>query len=172
MARFTHPAIFDGGLDALVVPHGEFISLTTQQAPTPNVTQAVMFEQTVLSQGVTIEKDNNNYYTKITIASPGVYNIMFSGQIHHLGGGGGGEIFTMWFRQNGVDIPASRTIWHVPNGKYFVPTLNIFVTTTNENEYVQLVGYPDNSQIVLENVPANGSQPGSPSMILTVNQVA
>lgn len=172
MARFTQPAIFNGGLDTLVVPYGEFISLTTQQAPVPNVTQAVMFEQAVLSQGITIEKDQNNYYTKIIMASPGVYNIMFSGQIHHLGGGGSGETFTMWFRQNGIDIPASRTVWHVLNGKYAVPALNIFVTTTTENEYVQLVGYPDNSQIVLEYIPANGTQPASPSMILTVNQVA
>jgi hypothetical protein len=172
MARFSHPAVFDGGLDALVVPHGQFESLTTQQAVTPNVVQAVMFEQTVLSQGVTVQQDDNGYYTKLVVESPGVYNIMFSGQIHHLGGGGGGEIFTMWFRKNGVNVPNSRTVWHVPNGKYAVPTLNIFLTVDNFGDYFQLVGYPDNTAIVLEHIPANGSTPASPSIIITVNQVA
>ena len=172
MARFTHPAIFDGGLDSLVIPHGEFISLTTQQSSVVEVTQAVMFENTILSQGVTVEQDNNGHYTKIVVESPGVYNLMFSGQIHHLGGGGGGETFTMWFRKNGVDVPNTRTIWHVPNGKYTVPTLNIFLTSENPNDYFQLVGHPDNTQIVLEHIAATNDHPGVPSMIMTVNQVS
>jgi hypothetical protein len=168
MARFTLPLTPGDWVEGY---HGEFTSTTTQQALVASTTQAVMFENTELSQGVTVEQDDNDLYTKLTFENPGVYNIQFSGQIHHLGGGGGGEIFTMWFRQNGVDIPNSRTIWHVPNGKYNVPVMNIFVQTINPYEYVQLVGYPDNTQIVLEYTPNGGGMPAVPSMIVTVNQV-
>jgi hypothetical protein len=169
MARFTNPLTPGDWVEGY---HGEFDSMTTQAATVPNVTQAVMFENTILSEGVTVEQDENEYFTKITPANPGVYNVQFSGQIHHTGGGGGGETFSMWFRKNGIDIPNSRTVWHVPNGKYAVPVLNIFLTAENPGDYFQLVGHPDNAAIVLESTPASESLPGVPSMILTVNQVA
>jgi hypothetical protein len=172
MARFTHPANDGSGVSAVLPFHGSFSSTTTQQASVASVPQAVIFENTLLSQGVTIQQDENEYFTKITFENPGVYDIKFSGQIHHRGGGGTGELFTMWFRQNGIDIPNSRTLWHVANGLFLVPTLNLFVTIENPNEYVQLVGYPTNTQIVLEYLTAGTDGPGSPSMILTVNQIA
>jgi hypothetical protein len=168
MARMTLPLTPGDWVEGY---HGEFTSTTTQQALAPNVTQAVMFENTELSQGVTVEQDDDDLYTKLTFENPGVYNIQFSGQIHHLGGGGGGEIFTMWFRQNGIDIPDSRTIWHVTNGKYLVPVVNLFIQTTNPYEYVQLVGYPDNAQIVLEYTSNGSGIPAVPSIIITANQV-
>lgn len=168
MARVTNPLTPGDWIEGY---HGEFDSTTTQQASVANTVQAVMFENTLLSQGVTVEQDDNGYYTKLVFENPGVYYIQFSGQIHHLGGGGGGEIFTMWFRQNEVDIPRSRTVWHVPNGKYLAPVMNIFVTTSLPDEYVQLVGYPDNTQIVLEHIPAGANGPASPSIIITANQI-
>jgi hypothetical protein len=169
MARMTLPLTPGDWIEGY---HGSFYSSVTQQASQPNVAQAVVFENTTLSEGVTVEQDDNNYFSKIVVANPGVYDIQFSGQIHHLGGGGVGEIFTMWFRKNGTDIPHSRTIWHVPNGKYGVPTLNFFVTAENPGDYFQLVGYPDNTQIVLEATPNGDGVPAVPSMIMTVNQVA
>lgn len=172
MARFTHPANDGTGISSVLPFHGSFYSTTTQQALVPNVTQAVMIENTDLSYGVTVQQDENGYFTKITMENPGVYDIKFSGQIHHLGGAGSGENFKMWFRKNGVDIPDSMTVFHVANGRYAVPALNIFVTADNPGDYFQLVGYPDNISIVLEYIPATLTEPASPSMIVTVNQVA
>ena len=169
MARFTNPLTPGDWIEGY---HGEFVSLTTQQATVANTTQAVMFEETILSEGVTVEQDDDDFYTKLVFANPGVYNIQFSGQIHHLGGGGTGEIFTMWFRKNGIDMPDSRTIWHVANGKYLVPVVNILETIETPGDYVQLVGYPKNTSIVLEYTPAGGGIPSVPSIILTVTQVA
>jgi hypothetical protein len=171
MARFTHPANDGTGISAVVPFYGLFNSTTTQQALVPNVTQAVMVENTVLSQGVSVQKDENNFFTKITFDNPGVYNLQFSGQIHHTGGGGTGEIFTMWFRKNGEDIPESRTIWHVPNGKFLAPALSFVFTIESPGDYVQLVGYPDNASIVLEAIVANGVSPSVPSMIISISQI-
>lgn len=152
--------------------HGSFFSLLDQQATVPNVTQAVIFEETDLSNGVSITTDIDGYKTKITFQYPGVYNVAFSGQLHHRGGGGSGETIFMWFRQNGNDIPASNTKLTVPNGRFLVAAWNIFVTIATPGEYVQLVGYPDNTSITLEHIEATATQPAVPSMILTVNRVA
>lgn len=169
MARMTLPLTPGDWIEGY---HGQFMSTTTQAATVPNVTKAVMFEDTIYSQGVTVEQDDNGYYTKLVVENPGVYDIKFSGQIHHTGGGGGGEIFTMWFRKNGQDIPDSRTVWHVPNGKYAVPAINLFVTAESPGDYFQLVGYPDNIAIKLEYIAGTPTLPGTPSMIITINQIA
>lgn len=172
MARFTHPANDGSGISAVLPYHGQFISLQTQDATVPNVTQAVMFETTVLSYGVTIANGTEGYPSRVIFENAGVYNLAFSGQLHHLGGGGTGQDIFMWFRQNGVDIPDSNTRLTVStNSPYVVAAWNIFVTV-EAGDYVELVGYPTNHQIVLEYIPSANGHPAIPSMIMTVNQVA
>ena len=151
--------------------YGSFYSSTTQQATVPNVKQAVMFENTVFAQGVSIQQDIDGYYTKITFANAGKYNIAFSGQLHHLGGGGSGQDIYMWFRQNGIDIPDSNTRLTVTtNSPYIVAAWNIFVDV-QAGDNIQLVGYPTSTSIILQASPATGTQPAIPSVILTVNQI-
>ena len=172
MARFTHPANDGSGISAVLPYHGSFYSLTDQQALVASVTKAVMFEVTDLSYGVTMQNDDDGHKTKITFENAGVYNIAFSGQLHHRGGGGAAQDVYMWFRKNNQDIPDSNTRVTVStNSPYVVAAWNIFVSV-NAGDYIQLVGHPDNVNIVLESVPAAVDQPAIPSMILTVNQVA
>lgn len=158
------------GQDA-VYYNGQFISLQTQQASEPNVMQAVMFEVPVISNGVTVENGSSGYPSRITFAHPGIYNLAFSGQLHHTGGGGTGQDIFMWFKQNGVDIPNSNTRLSVTtNNPYTIAAWNIFVEVA-ANDYVELVGFPTNKNIVLEYVPSTNGHPAIPSMILTVNKV-
>ena len=173
MARFTHPAIITGGISGLSVPHGSFVSLTTQQAQTAGVKQAVMFEETLLSQGITMENGIGGYPSQITFENPGVYNIAFSGQLHHVtgGGGGAGSSVFIWFEKNGQKIPDSNTKLSIDTGNYAVAAWNIFVEVES-GDYIELVGYPETVDVVLEYIPSNGTYPASPSVILTVNQVA
>lgn len=175
MARFTHPANDGSGISAVLPFHGAFHSDTTQQAVLPNITQAVIFEHTDLSQGITIQPDENGHLTKFTIDNTGVYNFQFSGVLHHLGGGGNENNIYMWFRKNGVDIPNSNTKLTVPtNAPYTVAAWNILITA-EAGDYVQLVGFPTNASIVLEALPAqttNPVYPAIPSLIMTVTQVS
>lgn len=151
--------------------HGSFYSLLDQQALVPNVTQAVVFEKTSFSNGVSIQADVNGFLNKIVFQYAGMYNIDFSAQLHNLGGGGSGENIFIWFRKNGIDIPDTNTKLTVANGKFVIASWNIFVNVNN-GDFVQLVGYPDNASITLEHLDATETQPAVPSIILTVNRIA
>jgi len=153
------------------VYHGSFYSLLDQQATVPNVTQAVVFEKTSLSNGVSIQADVSGFLSKIVFQYAGVYNIDFSAQLHNIGGGGSGENIFMWFRKNGIDIPDTNTKLTVTNGRFIIASWNIFANVNN-GDFVQLVGYPDNTSIILEHLDATATQPAVPSIILTVNRIA
>lgn len=160
-----------GGGGGVTPYHGSFYSIIDQQASVPNVTQAIVFEETDISYGVSIQNDINGFPSQIKFDYAGTYNIQFSGQLHHRGGGGPEENIFIWIRKNGNDIPNTNTKLTVPNGKFVVAAWNLFVKVL-DNEYVELVGYPNNASIALEHLDATLTQPAVPSVILTVNRIA
>ncbi len=172
MARFTHPAIFDGGMSALVVPHGAFHS-SVDQTLAANTPGAMQFEVTDFSQGVTIENDEFDDPTIIRIADVGIYNIAFSAQLHNTGGGGAGSTVDIWMVHQGDVVPDTNTRIEVPsNAPYIVAAWNFFVDSNTTPQDFQLFWQTPKIEIRLEHLAAAGSIPATPSIILTVNQVA
>jgi P pilus assembly chaperone PapD len=112
--------------------------------------------------------------SKITIANPGVYNIAFSAQMVKNSGNSATNAH-IWLSKNGVDVPFSASQIGFPaNSIYYVPAWNFYFKTTVANEYVQLkweIHSNVNGAIHLETVPAAGTVPAIPSVIVTVNQV-
>lgn len=138
---------------------------TTTQVNTAAINLMTFNNSDVHSDGVSISNGS-----RIVLAHPGTYNIQFSAQVTRLTGGHSADIF-IWLKQNGVDYPDSNTgITLQANGQRVVAAWNFFVTTTNENEYVELAWQSDEPSMELLAVPHN-SMPGIPSVILTVNQV-
>ncbi|MFN6316131.1 MAG: hypothetical protein ACK4VJ_05715 [Rhodoluna sp.] len=143
---------------------GSFFDLTTQ---TNDAAVNVMRydNSDVHNDGVSIVDGS-----KIVIANPGTYNIQFSAQITRLSGGNSSEI-NIWLRQNGVNYPASDTTLTVQaNAHKIVAAWNFFATTTNPNEYFEIVWASDEPSMELLYKAGNGS-PDIPSVILTVNQI-
>jgi hypothetical protein len=172
MARFTHPAIFDGGMSGLVVPHGSFYSVVDQTLA-ENTAGAMRYEITELSQGVTIENNLAGHPTRITTNTLGVFNIQFSAQFHYNGGGGSGQTVNIWLSHNGTAVPDTTTkIIVSSNNHYNVAAWNFFVNANTVPQYFELMWQTDNANIGIDMVPAAGSVPRVPSIILTVNQVA
>ena len=105
------------------------------------------------------------------MSEAGTYNIQFSAQLHNTGGGGSGNTVNIWFRLNGSDIANSDTKVTVPsNAPYVVAAWN-FIVTVAANNYVELVWFTDNANIILEQEPATATHPAIPSVILTANQI-
>lgn len=112
--------------------------------------------------------------SQITIANPGVYNIVFSAQMVKNSGNTATHIH-IWLSQNGVDVPISASQIGFPsNSIYVVPAWNFFVKTTAANEYVQLkweINSNVDNAIVITSAAATGNIPAIPGLIVTVNQV-
>jgi hypothetical protein len=58
--------------------------------------------------------------SEITFTNAGTYDVQFSAQLHHTGGGGNGQTVQIWFRFNGDDVPDSNTRVTVPSNAPYV----------------------------------------------------
>jgi hypothetical protein len=114
--------------------------------------------------------------TKLTFDSPGTYNIQFSAQLSYPSGGAD-ELVNIWLAKNGNSIPNSNTRVIVPGGNdgYVVAAWNFFITVEADDQVQLIWSASDKDVQILHEEDSGGSgfyQPGIPSIILTVNQVA
>ena len=109
--------------------------------------------------------------SKFTVEYDAIYNIQFSAQFHHTGGGGSGNTVNVWFKKNGVNISNSNTKLTVQSNNPYVVAAWNFVAKLKKNDYLQIYWATDNANIKLEAESA-GSYPAIPSLIVTMNQIA
>ena len=127
------------------------------------------FDTTDFSQGVSLVSGS-----RITIANTGLYNIQFSSQLHTTVNQA--VDFSIWFAMTGSDIANSNTdftVEKIAGGGYAVAALN-FLTQIQSGSYVELKYSKTTAQGQLQ---AKGTQstptrPATPSVILTVTQIA
>lgn len=172
MARFTHPANDGSGISAVLPFHGSFYSLIDQTLATTSEIKAWQYENTDLSQGITIQNDLDGKPTQIKIANPGVYNLQFSTQLYNTGGGGSTSACDIWLKKNDQNIDNTNTRVAVnANSPYVVASWNFFVTAEADDHF-ELVWKTTHTGIHVHTQPSNGTVPAIPSVILTVSQVA
>jgi hypothetical protein len=144
--------------------YGSFFSDVDQTAAVDTAT-AMTLNNTAEANGVSIVSSS-----QITFAYPGTYDIQFSAQAHHRGGGGNGLELDIWFAKNGTPIADSATKLVIQKNDYLVPAWD-FLLTVNAGDYVQLFWQVNNADIVLEHGVADGVPVDTPSLIVTVMQV-
>lgn len=149
--------------------YGSFYSSLDQtDGTTPHLMYA---ENTADADGVTMELGDEATKSQMTFAHTGTYNIQFSAQLHNTGGGGSGNTVNIWFRLNGSDIANSDTKVTVPsNAPYVVAAWNFLVSVT-AGDYVELVWFTDNANIIIEQENATVNHPAIPSLIMTAQQI-
>lgn len=91
--------------------YGSFSDSTDQAIPTGSAIVA-KFNTTDVANGVSITS-NGSGFTRLTVASAGVYSFGLSPQLYHTGGGT--ETITFWGRINGIDIPNSASSFEMGN---------------------------------------------------------
>ena len=156
----------EGFYAAIESPHntsyGAFVDTTDQLAGGANAPQAVMFNTTQISRGVSIGSPTS----RIVVDKQGVYNFQFSLQVDKTSGGKG--TIWIWPRVNGTDIAASASVVTIKdNDSETVPAWN-FVLTLNAGDYFELIWEVDTTDLLLESFAATGTRPAIPSAILTV----
>jgi len=149
--------------------YGSFFSSVDQ---TDGTTPHVMYcENTADADGVSMVANLAGDKSRMTFANAGTYNIQFSAQLHNLGGGGSGQTVNIWFRLNDNNIANSDTKMVVPsNAPYVVAAWN-FIVSVAAGDYVEIVWFSDNSNIILEHENATANTPAIPSVIMTAQQI-
>ena len=154
--------------------YGQFYSLETQSgsADTP---YEMKFEVTDSTNGISIGNNGSGLPTRITPNHTGLYNIQFSNQ---LGNTANSDVtFDIWFRQNGINVTNSNTkfslLKSLGSGLYSVAALNFMVNIT-AGDYVEIMWSTDlaTGQFEYLGTQTSPTRPATPSIILTVTQIA
>jgi hypothetical protein len=132
------------------------------QSGSANVSQSMNFEQTDISQGVSIASNS-----RITLANSGTYNIQFSAQI--LADTGADDVY-IWLKKNGTNVSASAGHVVLANNEELIAAWN-YVVDAVASDYFELAWQNTNGDAILLAENATGNIPSIPSIILTVTQV-
>lgn len=143
---------------------------TTDQVAVANTATAMTFNTTDVSVGVTVESGS-----RITVNRGGLFNFQFSAQF--VSSSLQIEDVSIWFRRNGVDIADSNSLVSVHSSHggvdgQVIAAWNLYVRLV-ANDYVEIIWSTPNVAVVLADIPPQSSptRPGTPSIILTVNEV-
>lgn len=154
------------------VPHGQFVSTSTQSY-TGSTTAAYVLsaDTTLISSGITVVDGS-----KFTVDSGGTYNIQFSCQLQKTGGTNSDEYtISLWFSKNGSNLVNTCTdvvLIGTPSGSPVVMTVNIF-EVLNANDYLQILWSTTSGNAVVQAIGTrtNPTRPSVPSIIVNLNQV-
>lgn len=143
--------------------------------PVPSSTTELVVSLTATDTANGIDLDPTDI-TKVVAAVAGYYNIQFSAQL--LTFDSSIDNVTLWFRQNGVDVPYSAGIVSIPaihGGKpgAAIVSWNL-VMALNAGDYFQLIMASDSGNTVAATYPPGTApvHPASPSIILTATFVS
>ncbi len=149
--------------------YGSFIDTTDQPLVSTTAAQPITINTTLENRGVTIASNS-----RITFELAGTYKILASIQTTNIGNSITEVNF--FLKKNGAAIADSNTrIDLEPRKSVSFPYHACFTIeyqlTVGSGEYVELWWAADQLDVKLENIPANGTHPAAPSVILNVAQV-
>ena len=148
--------------------YGSFYDTTTQTNLIANIPRSMSFNNTDITNGVSISGSTSPFNTYIKTQNAGVYDIQFSAQLDKTDSGT--DEIVIWLRKNGIDLTDTATaVTLVGNNAKNVAAWNWFVTSA-ANDYYQIIWQSADTNVRLFAEPADG-HPGIPSVIATVNRV-
>jgi hypothetical protein len=156
------------------MPYLSAYSDITQNIVAANVGQAMVINQLVQSNAISIDPNGSSQLTRITPNKSGMYNIQFSAQLRRTAGGSS-QTVDIWFRKGGINIPYSNTSVNVQaNAGFLVASWNLYeyIDVSLPNPYIEIIWAATDTTITLEAAAANAVHPATPSLIVTVNKVS
>ena len=153
--------------------YGQWASLETQTG-SANTAYAMKLENTDTTSGLYVSSNGSGFPTRIYAQNTGLYNIQFSAQLHTTLNES--VDFSVWFAMTGSNIANSNTdfsIEKISGGGFQVGALN-FLTPITSGSYVELYWSKTtaNGQLQYKGTQVSPNRPATPSLIVTVTQVA
>jgi len=158
-----------GSFNTATGSYGSFYDTTTQTNPVANTPNSMSFNNTAITNGVSISGSISPFNTYIKTVDAGTYNIQFSAQVDKTDGGS--DDIDIWIRKNGIDLVDTGTKLTLPsNNSKVVAAWNWFVQSA-ANDYYQLIWSSADTNMRLFAEPSSSAHPGIPSVIATANRV-
>lgn len=155
--------------------YGSFYDITNQTAAAINTAYPMKFSSvdSTATNGVSIGT-NSGASTLITLPNVGVYNIQFSAQLNRTSGGSAATV-DIWLKDftNNANVPSTNTSVNVQaNANYLVAAWNFFFKAGQPNHQLQIMWATTDTAVTIAEAAATALHPLTPSVILTVNQIA
>jgi hypothetical protein len=141
---------------------GAFYDTTTQSAAAINTAYAITFNNTSLTQGVSIGTPTSRVYVDRT----GSYNIQFSLQL--VSTNAASKDVYIWADVNGTSVPNSATKLTMSGASNSYVAAWNFVIRMSAGDYFRLMWSTSNTNVQIAAVAASAPVPAIPSVILTV----
>lgn len=154
--------------------YGQWVSLETQSGSADTALAVKLETTTNGAEGVYIANNGSGFPTRITVENTGLYNIQFSFQLQTTAT----ETcdFSVWYAMTGSNIANSNTDFSIDKtsgGGNGVAALN-FLAHITANDYVELYWSKNtaNGQLAYKGAQSTPTRPETPSVIVTVTQIA
>jgi hypothetical protein len=154
--------------------YGQWGSLETQSGSADTAYPMKLETQFDGAEGVTVTNNGSGFPTRINIQNKGLYNIQFSAQLHTTANEACD--FSVWFAMTGSNMVNSNTdfsVEKVAGGGFATAALN-FLTPIEANDWIELYwsNTTGNGQLQYKVPQSTPNRPATPSVIVTVTQVA
>jgi hypothetical protein len=158
-----------GSFNTATGSYGSFYDTTIQPNPVANTPNSMSFNETAITNGVSISGSISPFNTYIKTEDAGIYNIQFSAQVEKTDSGT--DEIDIWIRKNGNDLLDTATKLTLQNNNTkVVAAWNWFVQSAT-NDYYQLIWSSADTGMRLFAEPSSSLHPGIPSVIATANRV-
>ena len=158
-----------GNFNTSTGSYGSFYDTTTQINPVANAANSMSFNETAITNGVSLSGSTNPFNTYIKTENAGVYDIQFSAQLDKTDAGK--DEIVIWLRKNGTDLTDTATSVSLTNNNdKVVAAWNWFVQSA-ANDYYQIIWSSADTDMRLLAEVSSSQHPGIPSVILTANRV-
>lgn len=146
-------------------PNGLFYAIGDQSVNGANTATQIEFGETYLNNGVSVVDD-----TKITVATGGIYNFQFSGQLTSTDASTK-EVW-VWIARNGDDIGYSARKYMLSGAGSSLAIEWAFNIDVEADNYIEMVFASDSAAVELSATAPTSPHPGISSAVLAVNFIA
>ena len=145
--------------------YGEFSKTTDQSPAASNTAYALTFDNTDISNGVTI----GSPASRIVVPQSGLYQYDATVQITSTNSSD--KSVWVWFRKNGTDVANSARVVTISGNGHYTPVSLSLTVSLAANDYVEMMFAASDTNVTIDNVAATAFAPDAPAVILNVTQV-
>lgn len=144
--------------------YGTFLKTDSQTPAAANTAYPITFTSTQVANGVTI----GTPASRLVVVESGLYTCVATVQI--TSGNSSAKNVWVWFRKNGVDVPATaRVVTTDINGGYVPVTVSDTISLM-AGEYIELVFASSDTNVSLSTLAATAFAPAAPAALISVTQ--